>query len=115
MRFFRIVSTAGVVLLSATVSVALAQTGGAGGDLMGAYLGYLYDSIRYGNLTPVADGPTATFDFSRFGSAHPSAMNAVFAETFYFIALLNPGDKDHTRAVEFTRGFSGVKQAKNSI
>jgi predicted nucleic acid-binding protein len=34
-------------------------------------------------------------------------MTAVFADTFYFIALLSPGDESHSKAVEFTRRFTG--------
>ena len=34
-------------------------------------------------------------------------MNAVFADTYYFIAQLNPTDDGHARAVAFTKGFSG--------
>jgi len=29
-------------------------------------------------------------------------MKTVFADTFYFLALLNPSDQAHARAVEFT-------------
>jgi hypothetical protein len=29
-------------------------------------------------------------------------MNRVFADTFYFLALLNPQDKAHGRAVAYT-------------
>ncbi len=32
-------------------------------------------------------------------------MRAVFADTFYFLALLNPADQAHARAVAFTRSF----------
>ncbi len=31
-------------------------------------------------------------------------MRIVFADTFYFIALLNPADATHAKAVEFTAG-----------
>jgi uncharacterized protein len=31
-------------------------------------------------------------------------MNAVFADTFYFLALLNPSDQAHGKAVAFTSG-----------
>jgi predicted nucleic acid-binding protein len=34
-------------------------------------------------------------------------MNAVFADTFYFLALLNPSDKTHQRSLEFTTAFQG--------
>jgi predicted nucleic acid-binding protein len=34
-------------------------------------------------------------------------MSAVFADTYYFIALLNPGDKEHARSLEFTKTFQG--------
>lgn len=34
-------------------------------------------------------------------------MNTLFADTFYYIALLNPADNAHAHAVEFTRGFAG--------
>ncbi len=34
-------------------------------------------------------------------------MKRIFADTFYFIALLSPDDKDHQRAVEFSDGFAG--------
>lgn len=34
-------------------------------------------------------------------------MSRVFADTFYFLALLNPKDKAHTRAVAFTSAFAG--------
>jgi uncharacterized protein len=34
-------------------------------------------------------------------------MTAVFADTFYFIALLSPADEAHAKAVAFTRQFSG--------
>ncbi len=30
-------------------------------------------------------------------------MNTVFADTYYFIALLNPKDSAHTRASDFSR------------
>ena len=29
-------------------------------------------------------------------------MKTVFADTFYFLALVNPSDQAHTKAVEFT-------------
>jgi hypothetical protein len=31
-------------------------------------------------------------------------MRTIFAETFYFLALLNPGDLAHSQAVAFTSG-----------
>ena len=34
-------------------------------------------------------------------------MNFVFADTFYFIALLSKNDEAHARAVEFTRTYRG--------
>ncbi len=34
-------------------------------------------------------------------------MRTVFADTYYFIALLNPADSAHARAAAFTDGFSG--------
>ena len=34
-------------------------------------------------------------------------MTAVFADTFYFVALANARDAAHTRAVGWTRAFSG--------
>lgn len=34
-------------------------------------------------------------------------MTTLFADTYYFIALLSLGDKDHARATEFTRNFTG--------
>jgi predicted nucleic acid-binding protein len=34
-------------------------------------------------------------------------MNVVFADTFYFIALSNPRDQNHQRAVTFTAAFQG--------
>lgn len=34
-------------------------------------------------------------------------MKRIFADTFYFIALLSPDDKDHQRAVDFSDGFVG--------
>jgi len=34
-------------------------------------------------------------------------MRTVFADTFYFIALLNARDAAHNRAVEWTRAFNG--------
>ncbi|MCI0457911.1 MAG: PIN domain-containing protein [Gemmataceae bacterium] len=34
-------------------------------------------------------------------------MNAVFADTFYFIALLSTSDEGHAQAVEWTRQFTG--------
>lgn len=34
-------------------------------------------------------------------------MNVVFADSFYFFALLNPKDRDHKRAVEFSQNFEG--------
>ena len=33
-------------------------------------------------------------------------MRTVFADTFYYIALLSPNDAAHTRAVEFTRDYN---------
>ena len=35
-------------------------------------------------------------------------MNAVFADTFYFFALLNPRDSAHPRASAFARTFKGL-------
>jgi predicted nucleic acid-binding protein len=32
-------------------------------------------------------------------------MRAVFADTFYFLALLNPTDQAHAKAIAFTRSF----------
>jgi predicted nucleic acid-binding protein len=34
-------------------------------------------------------------------------MSRVFADTFYFLALTNPRDQAHTRAVQWTLGFQG--------
>ena len=34
-------------------------------------------------------------------------MNVVFADTFYFIALLSEGDQAHERAAAATRAYSG--------
>lgn len=34
-------------------------------------------------------------------------MNRVFADTFYFLALLNPRDAAHVRATAYTLGFQG--------
>lgn len=34
-------------------------------------------------------------------------MNDVFGDTFYFLALLNPRDAAHERAVAASRGLSG--------
>ena len=34
-------------------------------------------------------------------------MTAVFADTFYFLALTNPRDQAHGDAVAWTQGFSG--------
>ena len=34
-------------------------------------------------------------------------MKRVFADTFYFLALLNPGDNRHKRAVAHATAFSG--------
>jgi uncharacterized protein len=34
-------------------------------------------------------------------------MTTLFADTFYFIALLSPTDAAHSKAIEFTRQFSG--------
>ena len=34
-------------------------------------------------------------------------MTGVFADTFYFLALLNPKDAAHTRAAAFTLAFEG--------
>ncbi len=35
-------------------------------------------------------------------------MNSVFADAYYFIALLNPRDEGHAAAVRFTETFSGT-------
>jgi uncharacterized protein len=34
-------------------------------------------------------------------------MRCIFADTFYFLALLSPADKGHAKAVAFTRTFTG--------
>ena len=34
-------------------------------------------------------------------------MKTVFADTFYFIAMLNPKDSAHARAMAFTTGYTG--------
>ena len=34
-------------------------------------------------------------------------MSTVFADAYYFLALLNTGDKGHPRASAWTEGFSG--------
>jgi len=34
-------------------------------------------------------------------------MRTLFADTFYYIALLSPADNAHARAVAFTRDFNG--------
>ena len=34
-------------------------------------------------------------------------MTSVFADTFYFVALLSPTDKAHQRALAFTQAFAG--------
>ena len=33
-------------------------------------------------------------------------MNAVFADTFYYIAMLNPSDRYHAAAIEITKSLS---------
>lgn len=35
-------------------------------------------------------------------------MTRVFADTFYYLALLSPDDEAHERAAEFTDAFSGT-------
>lgn len=35
-------------------------------------------------------------------------MRTLFADTFYYIALLSPTDAAHARAVEFTRTYNGL-------
>jgi len=35
-------------------------------------------------------------------------MNRVFADAFYYFALLNPADEMHSAAREFTVGFAGT-------
>lgn len=34
-------------------------------------------------------------------------MNAVFADTFFFLAAINPRDSAHSRAIGFSDGFHG--------
>lgn len=34
-------------------------------------------------------------------------MTVLFADTFYFIALLSPSDASHDKAISFTRQFAG--------
>src|SRR5438128_2071869 len=34
-------------------------------------------------------------------------MRIVFADTYYFVALLSPHDQGHARAVDFTKTFRG--------
>lgn len=34
-------------------------------------------------------------------------MKVVFADTFYYLALLNPGDSRHQAAIEYTAAFRG--------
>jgi predicted nucleic acid-binding protein len=34
-------------------------------------------------------------------------MKAVFADTFYFLALVNPKDQAHRKALDFSAGFDG--------
>jgi uncharacterized protein len=34
-------------------------------------------------------------------------MSAVLADTFYFLALVNPKDQAHKKALDFSAGFSG--------
>ena len=34
-------------------------------------------------------------------------MKAVFADTFYFLALVNPKDQAHRKALHFSAGFDG--------
>jgi hypothetical protein len=34
-------------------------------------------------------------------------MRSIFADTFYFLALLNPNDQGHANAAAFTRTFNG--------
>ncbi len=35
-------------------------------------------------------------------------MNSVFADSFYFFALVNSGEAPHAKAVEFANSFAGV-------
>jgi uncharacterized protein len=35
-------------------------------------------------------------------------MRRVFADTFYYLALLNPGDEAHDRVSEFTSDYNGT-------
>lgn len=42
-------------------------------------------------------------------------MNACFADTFYYIALLNQADTKHRRAVELTRGFCGTMVTTTAV
>ena len=35
-------------------------------------------------------------------------MKAVFADSYYYLAFVNPRDEGHARAVEFSRSFHGL-------
>src|SRR5687767_12949849 len=85
------------------------------------------DDGRGGGPTPAAGRGAGTADPGRAAPAarrhgprpagrprraarplHPrdaEAMRVVFADTFYFLALLNPTDQAHVKAVTYTRSF----------
>jgi prepilin-type processing-associated H-X9-DG protein len=52
------------------------------GDNEGLFYGFKHDSIRFGDLPPLQDGPgnTPTTPVMPFGSSHPGAMNVAFAD-----------------------------------
>ena len=42
-------------------------------------------------------------------------MTTVFAETFYFLALLNNTDQGHIEAAQFTNTFKGRRQFEKTL
>ena len=42
-------------------------------------------------------------------------MIRVFADTFYFLALLNPRDEAHARVAEFTASFDGTMVTTDAV
>jgi len=79
----RLKSTSNTVLLSEkAVSVPGASGGIETGDVEGVFYGYKVESIRFSDVPPVPDGPSATptSPSMPFGSAHPGAFNIAFVD-----------------------------------
>jgi prepilin-type N-terminal cleavage/methylation domain-containing protein/prepilin-type processing-associated H-X9-DG protein len=74
-----------VLVAEKAVAIPAASGGMETGDAEGIFLGFKFDSVRFGDMNPVPDDKVATPKSPTsgtlpFGSAHPAGLNVAFAD-----------------------------------